>query len=116
MKEIGPEEDTRGRVRTAYEESFHENGKLEETKNVEGKENVEEECRFKSPLVKSRDKGMRELVDLGSTIDTTPKPCSPNTKGPLSQKACSLTPWLVYSRKGSKRKIIKAHIESDAMN
>lgn len=116
MKEIGPEEDTRGRVKTAYEESFHENGKLEETKNVEGEENVEGECRFKSPLVRSRDKGTRELVDLGSTIDTTPKPCSPNTKGPLSQKACSLTPWLVYSRKGSKRKIIKAHIESDAMN
>lgn len=115
-KEIGAEEDTGGSVRTTTDESFRENGKMEETKNVEGEEEVEGERNFKLPLVRSRDKGMKGVVDLGSAIDTTPKPCSPNKKGPLAQKAASLTLWLVYSRKRSKRKITKAHKEGDTMN
>ena len=84
--------------------------------NIEGEQHTEGEGNFKSLLTRSRDKGMRDLVDLNNTIDITLKLDSPITNGPLAQKTCSITSWLVYSRKGNKRKLLKAQKEKETMN
>ena len=84
--------------------------------NIEGEKDTEGEGNFKSLLTRSRDKGMRDLVDLNNTIDITLKLDSPITNGPLAQKTCSITSWLVYSRKGNKRKLLKAQKEKETMN
>ncbi|KAG4953599.1 hypothetical protein HKD37_14G039571 [Glycine soja] len=114
MRENGGERNLGKCDSTATRYSLHENGKRKDEMNVREEELEEGLGYFKSALHMPRDLEKMGLVDLGLAIHTPPKDVSLHNKGPFSTETTPSTSWLVYSRKGRKKKNI-AHADDAVM-